>query len=177
MSTDNIKTDDLAVDPGKAEPIGVQRLRLARERAAALRAAQPVGDAPDHQVKIGDYVHALGPINLARNTSIWGGTPPLSLKRGDTFTVTAELLSADVNKHGHPVWSAIVDDEDAQFAKWGKRLLAPGEFPANLQPWIPGDADWKQARDAAREAAFRQPTEEAQHAALAEVNKTYGPPR
>lgn len=176
MSTDNIKTE--TTDPAKREPVGVQRLRLARERAAALQAAQPVTETTARRVEVGDVVHAVNTgLHISRTTSLWGGDPALMLKRGDSFVVTQAMLDADLDRNGRPSWSVLVHDPDAQFAKWGKLYLAPGEAPGDIEPWLPGDADWHTAREAARQAAWRIVDEQEQKAAFQEIHRKFGPAR
>lgn len=178
MSTNPAKTDEQPVDPGQAEPIGVQRLRLARERAAALRAAEPVTETTARRVQVGDIVHAVNTgLQIHRTTSLWGGDPALMLKRGDSFVVTQGMLEADLDRHGKPSWSVLVHDPDAQYAKWGKLYLAPGEAPADMEPWLPGDADWHEAREAARQRAWRIVDEQEQKAAFQEIHRRFGPAR
>ncbi|MFF8187856.1 hypothetical protein ACF044_11435 [Microbacterium sp. NPDC016588] len=178
MTNNNtVSTDEQTPDVAKAEPRGVERLRLARERAAALRAADPVDDRTVRQVEVGDVVHALAPIMIHRSASIWGGEPALALRRADSFVVTAVMLAADVNVHGKPGWSILVHDEDAQLAKWGRVMLAPGEAPDNMEPWEHGDAFWKEARNAARDIAFKEPDETKRRELFAEISRRYGPGR
>lgn len=177
MSTETTKPET-TTDPAKQEPIGVQRLRLARERAAALRAADPTPETTARRVEVGDIVHAVNTgLQIHRTASLWGGDPALMLKRGDSFVVTAGMLEADLDRNGKPSWSVLVHDPDAQYARWGKLYLAPGEAPADMQPWIVGDADWKEAREAARQRAWRIVDEQEQKAAFQEIHRIYGPAR
>lgn len=178
MSTDNTKTDDRVVDPAKAEPVGVQRLRLARERAAALSAADPTPETTARRVEVGDVVHALVTgVHISRTTSLWGGEPALNLRRGDSFVVTQAMLDADLDRHGQPSWTILVHDEDAQYARWGRLRLAAGEAPQGMMPWVMGDPDWKEAREAARQRAWRIIDEQEQREAFAEIHRVYGPGR
>lgn len=176
--TDNTKTETKTTDPAKKEPIGVQRLRLARERAAALRAAEPVTETTAKRVEVGDIVHAVNTgLQIPRTASLWGGDPALILKRADSFVVTQAMLDADLDRHGRPSWTVLVHDPDAQYARWGKLYLAPGEAPADMQPWIVGDPDWREAREAARERAWRIVDEAEQKQAFQEIHRIYGPAR
>lgn len=176
--TDNTKTETTTTDPAKKEPIGVQRLRLARERAAALRAADPTPETTARRVEVGDIVHALVTgVHISRTTSLWGGEPALNLRRGDSFVVTQAMLDADLDRHGNPSWSVMVHDEDAQYARWGRLHLAPGEAPEGIQPWVVGDPDWREAREAARQRAWRIVDEQEQKAAFQEISRIYGPAR
>lgn len=169
---------ETTTDPAKAEPIGVQRLRLARERAAALRAADPVSETTARRVEVGDVVHAVNTgLQIHRSASMFGGDPSLLLKRGDSFVVTQGMLDADLNKHGQPSWSVLVHDEAAQYAKWGKLYLAPGEAPADMEPWLPGDADWHMAREEARQRAWRIVDEQEQKEAFQAIHRKFGPAR
>lgn len=176
MSTDT--KPETTTDPAKQEPTGVQRLRLARERTAALRAADPTPETTAKRVEVGDVVHAVNTgLQIHRSASLWGGDPALMLKRGDSFIVTQGMLEADLDRNGKPSWSILVHDPDAQYAKWGKLYLAPGEAPADMEPWIPGDADWKEAREAARQAAWRIADEAEQKQAFQEIRRKFGPAR
>lgn len=159
------------------EPAGVRRLREAREAAAARDTSQVSDVASVPLAKAGDVVHATATgMQLPRTTSLWGGPPSLALTRGDRVVVTEEMIAADVDRHGNPGWTALVHDPDRQVARWGRVHLAPGEPPADMQPWEYGDAEWSEQREIARKAAWSETDPQRRAEALQRVNDVYGPP-
>lgn len=126
-------------------------------------------------VKVGDVIHATATgLTISRTASLWGGLPPLLLTRGDRIEVTAEMITADRDRHGRPGWTAMVHDPDRQLRRWGKVLLAPGEPPADMMPWEPGTSEWAEAREAARKAAWSEPNPQRRAEALEDVQRVYG---
>lgn len=159
------------------EPAGVRRLREAREAAAARDASQVSDVASVPRVKAGDVVHATATgMHLPRTTSLWGGVPALALTRGDRVVVTEEMIAADVDRNGNPGWTAMVHDPDRQVARWGRVHLAPGEPPADMQPWEYGDAEWSEQREIARKAAWSETDPKRRAEALQRVKQVYGAP-
>lgn len=157
------------------ESAGIRRLREAKEASAKLREQPEVESDTAPVVKVGDVVHALATgMQLPRTTSLWGGAPALQLVRGQSFTVTAEMIEASKDRFGNVTWPAMVRDEAAQLRRWGKIHLAPGAAPQDMQPWIYGDASWSEQREIARRAAWAETNPDRRAAALAEVQRVYG---
>ncbi|MFC7943088.1 hypothetical protein ACFUPZ_07500 [Microbacterium oxydans] len=159
------------------EPVGVRRLREAREAAAAREVSQIPEVEGVPLVEAGDVVHATATgMHLPRTTSLWGGLPALPLTRGDRVVVTEEMIAADVDRNGNPGWTALVHDPDRQIARWGRVHLAPGEPPAGMQPWEHGDAEWSEQREIARKAAWSETDPKRRAEALQRVTEVYGAP-
>lgn len=157
-----------------AEPVGVARLRAAQEAVANLQ--QDAAVESPLIVQPGDVVHAVSTgLSIHRNSSLWGGTPPLTLTRGDSFVVTEEMIEAAKDRHGRPGWPSLVNDPERQLARWGRIHLAPGPTPEGMRPWTHGDADWAEQREQARQAAWKEPGPERRAAALQRVTEIYGP--
>lgn len=159
------------------EPIGVRRLREAREGASARNTSAMTDTTGATVVRAGDVIHAVSTgMTLPRTVSLWGGLPPLTLTRGDRIVVTTEMISAAVDRNGDPGWVALVHDAERQVRRWGRVHLAPGEPPADLQPWEYGTPDWAEAREEARKAAWKEVDPQRRAAALQRVHAVYGPP-
>ncbi len=127
-------------------------------------------------VQDGDVIHAVSTgLNIPRTASLWGGLPSLSLTRGDRVVVTQAMIEAAIDRHGNPGWTALVHDPQRQIARWGRIHLAPGEPPADMQPWIYGDASWSEQREIARKAAWQEIDPQRRAAALEEVKRKFGP--
>ncbi|GEM_PF-3648854 len=159
--TDTTAPEDLdallSADPGTPAP----------EAASARRIPTP-----------GETLHVLRSgvtVSLGGATVMSGRT--VVLERGQTFTVTAAMLDAARDRHGSLDGSlfALVHDPEAQRARYGDVLLAPGPAPADLRPWEYGTPEWLRARDAARRRAYALPSEAERAEALAAVEREYGP--
>lgn len=110
-------------------------------------------------LRAGDQLHVL-----AGGLLLWGE----ALRRGDVLTVTQEQIDRSP-------WTADLS-EAAQLARWGTVRLGIGPWPEGLPLWGEvGDPVWTEARERARQEAYRQPTAEQRDAALREVQRIYGP--
>jgi hypothetical protein len=151
--------------------------RKRAEKAARDQAAQTADTASAPVVQVGDVIHATATgMHLPRTTSLWGGPPALQITRGDRIVVTEELIEASRDRNGNLTWPAMVHDEAAQLRRWGKIHLAPGEPPADMQPWIYGDASWSEAREVSRRAAWAETDPQRRAAALQKVTEVFGAP-
>lgn len=125
----------------------------------------------------GESVHAL---HSGLILHLGGGGPFSSrsaeLKRGQTFTVTSAMLDANRDRHGSLETSmlGLVHDPDAQRARYGDVMLAPGPAPDDMRPWVYGSPEWEIARDTARRRAYALPSEAERRDALAAVEREYG---
>ena len=176
MSTDkSVRLAELSAELETAEPlpVGQQRLKRARE-AATARDASTTPDAA-RTAKSGTWMHSLdeGGISILRSSSIFGA-PSITLYRGHEIEIDQAMLDADQDRWGRPSWSALLDDEEAQIAKWGFVRLRAGRAPRDLQPWTHGSALWAEKREAARREAWAQPTAEGRAEALSDVQRVYG---
>lgn len=126
----------------------------------------------------GDTLHVL---RSGLTVSLGGGTlmsaRAVVLERGQTFTVTSEMIAAARDRHGSLAssWLSFVYDEPGQIARYGAVIVRPGPAPADLRPWEYGSPDWQNARETARRRAHTLPTEAERRDALAAVEREYGP--
>lgn len=157
------------------ESSGVRRLREARERAAARTDPEPAETVP--VVQAGDEIHGLdsGGIILPRTTSAFGGQPGLQLFRGDTVTVQSSWIEASRNGAGELTWPKLVHDAEEQIRRWGRVRLAPGPFPADAERTEPGTAEHREAREQARQTAWKEPDPHRRAEALRRVLERFGP--
>ncbi len=156
----------------KTEPAGSRRLREAHEAVAKLQQPETVP-----VVQAGDEIHCTDPggILLPRSTSIFGGEPGMQLFRGDSVIVRAEWIEASRNNAGALTWPLVVHDAAEQVRRWGRVRLGPGPFPADSERYERDTADWRMAREQARQDAWKEPNTERRNAALAEVHRRFGP--
>lgn len=158
--------------------MGVARLREARERLAVAReqseaASAATAAAPLGLPEPGSIAHCL-----ATGTTISTGAGWLAggvvLNRGQNVVVTTAMLEATRDAGGRYTGVALVNDPAAQLARHGRVLFAPGEAPADMVPEH-GTAEWRMAREAARQAAWSESDPARRNAALAAVNSKFGP--
>lgn len=122
--------------------------------------------------KAGDVVHALvSGFTYPVSSELTGGRVT---RRGETIELTDDMLAAARDRNGDSFWD-IVDDTEAQAARWGAVVFARGAAPAELETWLPGTPEHAIAREKARLEAWlvSNPVERA--AALHEVERRYGP--
>lgn len=119
----------------------------------------------------GDQFHTLGTLTIPTGDS-YGAVVP----RGQTVTITGEMIEATRDRTGAS-WLELVDDDEAQISKWGAVMFRRGECPEEVTWWnSPGDTAARglartQASEAAREIS--DPSE--RRAALAAADALYGP--
>ena len=119
----------------------------------------------------GDQFHFLKSGFVFRSsTEAFGGVVST---RAQTVTVTAVLLELAKDRNGNS-WFSLVDDDDAQAARWGEPVFRRGPAPADLTQWQPGTADHAVARDRARAAAWALPVGDARDAAFNDVLQRFG---
>lgn len=159
-----------------AESISPARLRLDAARAALAASALATAPADAPTVEPGTVVHCLDDhgIVVPRSTSIIG-EPALHVFRGDTFTVTSEMLEASKNGAGVPGGVSLAADEVEQVRRWGKVRLRVGEAPSDLPRWTHGTAEWREAREAARKSAWSITDPDERAEARARVEQMFGP--
>lgn len=164
MSTDNIDT----------LPAGVARLRAAREALAALQAEQAasVAAAPLRLPEPGETIHCLETgLTIATGQGWLAGGAVLN--RGQNIVVTTALLEANRDRGGRYRGPGLAHSPEAQLAVHGRLLFAPGPAPDDMVPEH-GTAEWRMAREAARQAAWAEADPERRAAALAAVNAKFG---
>ncbi|HYP73136.1 hypothetical protein [uncultured Microbacterium sp.] len=126
----------------------------------------------------GDTLHCLRSgltVNLGGGSMITGRA--VVLERGQTFTVTSEMIEAARDRNGSLAtsWVGVVYDEERQVKRYGAVMVRPGPAPSDLRPWEYGTPEWMRARDTARRRAYALPSEAERAEALAEVERIYGP--
>lgn len=136
------------------------------ERDKAARAALPV--------KPGDTIHALKTgVTFATGQGFISASHVS--RAGENYVVTQKIIDASYSNSGRS-WLAHLVSDEAQIAAWGEVRFGLGQAPADAPTWnVRGDADWTQQRDLARSEAWNQPTLEGRNAALAAMNKRFGP--
>lgn len=77
----------------------------------------------------GDQFHVIAAITIP-----YSNNHSAVVQRGQTVTVTAEMIDLTTDRNGDS-WLDDVDDEAAQVARWGQRLIAPGECPDAVHWW------------------------------------------
>lgn len=56
--------------------------------------------------------------------------------RGQTFTITEKMITASLDRLGNSFLD-LIEDPEAQIARWGKVYLAPGACPFQVAPEPP----------------------------------------
>ena len=156
----------------QAEPIGVRRLRLAKEALATLQAEQ-AASAPIPVVP-GDTIHAvIGGCTISTGAGFLASAHITTA--GENIIITAKMIDASFSASGRS-WMSLLGNDDAQVQRWGEVRFRIGPAPANAPTWNShGSVEWHRARDAAKAEAWAMPTAEARAAALAAVNERFGP--
>ncbi|MBD8218339.1 hypothetical protein IFU40_06800 [Microbacterium sp. CFBP 13617] len=99
----------------------------------------------------------------------------MTLTRGQTFVVTDALIEASRDRNGALGWPALVHDEAAQLAFWGRRMLTPADdVVEDLGVPEYGTPDWEEARETARKAAWRIEDPQERALARAAVERRFG---
>lgn len=156
------------------------RLELARAEAAALaerKAAAETEATPAPATvmlpQVGDIVTVLVPVGVDRGDRF---AETYVLARGDRFKITAGALDRARNRLGDWCGVALAADEAAQLRAWGQVRFHIGDLPDNFETWTrPGSAEWGRDRARAIDDAYALRGDE-RAAALAEVNRRFGPP-
>ena len=91
---------------------------------------------------------------------------------GAELVVTPEILAATRRRTSAGIFDL---SEEQQQARWGQVKIRRGPWPEGRTRHQPGTIRWSVARDEALAAAWAQPTEQTQRAAMARVNAEFGP--
>jgi hypothetical protein len=124
-------------------------------------------------VSAGDQIHWLADGLTYRVSDSWH-SGEIS-RRGQTITLTREMLSANSDRDGASSFFDLVDDEEGQLKRWGIVFLARGEFPAELSKWIPGTVESQRERERQRVAAHRIADDHERAVALRNIAAEFGP--
>lgn len=120
---------------------------------------------------VGAQFHALHDgMHMAAHHSDWGIAPTIFLTRAKTITLTADMISAQVND----AILALVADPETQAKRFGRVMLAPGPAPADMLPIEPGTPQWDYARDVAFAEAWAIQDPERQAIAVHEATRKFG---
>lgn len=121
-------------------------------------------------LKPGDQFHILAAITIP-----YSNNHSAVVQRGQTVTVTAEMIDLTTDRTGH-TWLSLVDDEPGQIARWGHRLIAPGPAPESVVWWnSPSDtASVGVARSIELEEARAHADPAERRERVAAVNAKYG---
>jgi hypothetical protein len=119
----------------------------------------------------GDSAHWLASgVSFALDERLTG-TGGIS-RRSESFVLTETLKTANRGRDGVGLFD-LVDDPAEQQRRYGRQLIAPGEAPADLEPWEPGSVEEARAADQARRIAQSLPDDAERAAALAEVRAKF----
>lgn len=129
-----------------------------------------------NEIRPGDQVHFYGSTSLLSGLDLASSMRPVDVRRGSVITVTQNLLDSNKDKNGESIFD-VVDDPEAQVRKWGHQLIGRGPWPEDLQKWTLGTVEADLARDAAMKAALERADVRQRKAALAEVEREFGPRR
>lgn len=97
------------------------------------------------------------------------------LSWGADLIVTDEIRELSKDRNGSS-WLDLLGDEAGQIKRWGKVVFVEGPWPDDVPRLQPGSLDFYDARETARQAAWKISDPEERAAALAQVNAEFGPP-
>lgn len=126
----------------------------------------------DSKLTAGEQVHFLNAMAVSSAPTF--SAPPLLMERGQTLTLTADIIDASTDRAGNS-WLDLVDDQPAQIRRWGREMFARGPWPEGMPRWVAGTPSWEAARDVAYANAWAIANESERNAALAEVEAEFGP--
>lgn len=93
---------------------------------------------------------------------------------GEELPITDELRRLNTDRHGN-CWLDLVDDEPAQEARWGCVMFRRGPWPSDRLRFAPGSFEWEDARERARQKAWREDDPARRAELLRAVKEEYGP--
>jgi hypothetical protein len=122
----------------------------------------------------GDRVHWLesGVTFSTKPGDITGYAGAIS-RRGETLTLTSEILEANADRAGVTIFH-LAEDEARQVDLYGRILLRRGPWPDSEDVYVRGSQEWAEAREKARRAAWAIPDEQKQAEALRAVHERFG---
>ena len=97
------------------------------------------------------------------------------MEYGSELTITPELVQANTDRVGNCPLLDLLDDDEAQARRWGKVMVRRGPWPADLSRIERGSLQWDDAREAARQKAWKIDDPNDRARALAQVKEHYGP--
>ena len=133
-------------------------------------------ETTETDVTVNPYAQPGATFHWLRSGVIWRAKPAAMFgtaseisARSQTVVITAAMLEAS------PWLNTYLGDPEAQIEKWGEVRIGVGPFPEGTSRYIRGDADWAEAREFARRAAWAETDPERQAAARAAVEAEFGP--
>ena len=120
-------------------------------------------------------VHFLGPLALVTRLSAGGLGDGIVTRYGQELDVTEQLVLANTDRNGRCALVELVDDPEGQVDRYGRVMYARGSWPAGRSRLEPGSDAAEDARESARRTAHSIQDASQRAAALAAVNRTYGP--
>lgn len=97
-------------------------------------------------------VHFLGSLTVTASASTLGCGR--ITEYGQEMRITEALRTINTDRNGD-CWLDLVDNEPAQVARWGRRMFARGPWPEGEPRIEHGSPAWQDAREAARQEAWR----------------------
>jgi hypothetical protein len=161
------------------EQIEIRELRALLAAEEAEEAEQPELAAPliakgtASRLVPGDQVYFVATGLMLRTGGESFSSASIVGHRGQTITLTQALIDANTNTAGLCAFD-LVDDPDAQAAKWGEQKIARGPAPEGMTTWMRGTVEEDIARERALAAAYALPDDERRARELAEVRRTFG---
>lgn len=120
----------------------------------------------------GDRIHFLSTATIRVREGSYGGE---MVERGQTVTITDEILRLNVNREGWS-WLSLIDDREEQVRRWGKARFGRGPFPEREPMLEPGSPEAEWAAREALEAAAKLADPAAARAERVRVRAEYGIP-
>lgn len=151
---------------------GQAMIAALRQQLAEAQSKRP--DPAPIPLTPGDQIHFLRSGLTFRTSDEWAAT--VISQRGMVATVTSDLIEASRDRYGRS-WLALVDDPEAQIARWGSVTFARGAFPAGVPTWTPATPEEEAARDLSHDAAWSLPEGPERAAALREHARVFGRPQ
>lgn len=123
----------------------------------------------------GDRIYFLSPITLLVRATASGVGGGVMVERGSTVTITQAILDLNKDREGKS-FLALIDDEEAQVAKFGRKVVGRGPWPSDVPVIEPGTQEARWALQRALEAAKHLPTPEQAREARQKAYEAYGKP-
>ena len=123
-------------------------------------------------MKAGETFHALQ-TGLTVSIASGGITRSAVLIRSQNVVLSAESILENQDRNGASFLD-VIDDPDAQIAKWGRVMIGRGEFPSSESVLIPGSIEHVAERERRRVAAWKIPDENDRAIALQAVQAEFG---
>lgn len=119
----------------------------------------------------GDVIH------FTRTGILWASSLSFSAphevsRRGETVTLTADIIAASLDRHGANSWLGLTEEE--QISRWGSEVYRPGAAPQDLTTYTPDSTEADVAYGERRTAAWAIGDPERRAEALADLRRDFG---